>query len=83
MHRLTVVLASTRLGCIGPVITDWFLDRARAHPGFEVQLVGLGRRSAPRTKVSNRPERWPKGCRHRRSGRARVVTARGSLTSCE
>ncbi|APX32027.1 NADPH-dependent FMN reductase [Brachybacterium sp. P6-10-X1] len=47
MHRLTVVLASTRPGRTGPVIADWFLDQARGHPDFEAQLVDLAEIGLP------------------------------------
>lgn len=47
MPRLTVVLASTRPGRTGPVISDWFLELARGHRGFDVQLVDLAEIGLP------------------------------------
>ena len=41
MPKLQVVLASTREGRVGPIVGEWFMSRARAHAGFEVELVDL------------------------------------------
>ena len=39
--KLLVVVASTREERVGPVVAQWFVDRARAHGGFELQLADL------------------------------------------
>jgi NAD(P)H-dependent FMN reductase len=39
--RLAVVVTSTREERVGPVIADWFIERARAHGKFEVQPIDL------------------------------------------
>jgi NAD(P)H-dependent FMN reductase len=39
--KLAVVVVSTREARVGPVIAEWFVARARAHAGFEVELVDL------------------------------------------
>jgi NAD(P)H-dependent FMN reductase len=39
--RLLEIIASTRPGRVGLPVGEWFLDRARAHGGFEVELVDL------------------------------------------
>jgi len=41
MLKLHVIIASTRAGRHGPAIGDWFLERARAHGEFDVELVDL------------------------------------------
>ncbi len=41
MPQLHVILASTRPGRAGEPIADWFAARARAHGGFDVDLVDL------------------------------------------
>jgi NAD(P)H-dependent FMN reductase len=41
MPKLHVVVASTRPGRAGLPIAQWFLERARAHGKFEVELVDL------------------------------------------
>lgn len=44
---LQVILVSTRPGRKGPIIADWFLDQARAHGRFEIQLVDLAEVNLP------------------------------------
>jgi NAD(P)H-dependent FMN reductase len=39
--RLLEIIASTRPGRVGLPVGEWFLDQARAHGGFEVELVDL------------------------------------------
>jgi NAD(P)H-dependent FMN reductase len=39
--RLAVVVTSTREERVGPVIADWFIERARAHGKFELQPIDL------------------------------------------
>jgi NAD(P)H-dependent FMN reductase len=39
--RLVVIIASTRPERFGPVVADWFIEQARAHGGFDVDVVDL------------------------------------------
>lgn len=39
--KLNVVVCSTRPGRVGPAIGRWFEEQAKAHGGFEVELVDL------------------------------------------
>ena len=41
MPRLGVVVASVREGRLGLPIAQWFVDRARAHGGFDATLIDL------------------------------------------
>jgi NAD(P)H-dependent FMN reductase len=41
MPRLLIVIASTRPGRIGVPVGNWFMQRARAHGGFELELADL------------------------------------------
>lgn len=41
MPKLGVVVASVREGRAGLPIAQWFVDRARAHGGFDVTLIDL------------------------------------------
>ena len=41
MPRLGVVIASTREGRVGAPVAEWFMERARQHGGFDVELVDL------------------------------------------
>lgn len=41
MPKLLIIIASTRPGRIGLPVAEWFMDRAREHAGFELDLVDL------------------------------------------
>ena len=41
MLKLQIIVASTREGRSGPRVAQWFLDRAREHGKFDVELVDL------------------------------------------
>ncbi|HEX5579989.1 MAG TPA: NAD(P)H-dependent oxidoreductase [Gemmatimonadaceae bacterium] len=45
--KLQVIVASTRHGRQGPSVGAWFLDRARAHGKFDVELVDLAEMDLP------------------------------------
>lgn len=41
MSNLGVVIASVRQGRVGLPVAEWFVERARAHGGFDVTLIDL------------------------------------------
>jgi NAD(P)H-dependent FMN reductase len=45
--RLLIVIASTRPGRAGRAIGDWFVERARQHAGFEVEVADLAELNLP------------------------------------
>jgi NAD(P)H-dependent FMN reductase len=45
--KLLVIIASTRPGRIGPVIGEWFVERAREHGGFDVEVADLAEINLP------------------------------------
>src|SRR5208283_3531862 len=47
MLNLQVIVASTRLERKGPLVAAWFLDRARAHGKFDIELVDLAALNLP------------------------------------
>ncbi|HET6508432.1 MAG TPA: NAD(P)H-dependent oxidoreductase [Baekduia sp.] len=47
MPQLHVILASTRPGRAGEPIAEWFVQRARAHGAFDVELVDLAEVALP------------------------------------
>ena len=55
MPRLGVVIASTREGRVGAPVADWFLEQARAHGAFEVELVDLKAVNLPLLSEPNHP----------------------------
>lgn len=40
-HRLLIIVGSVREGRFGPVVGSWVAEQARAHGGFEVDVVDL------------------------------------------
>jgi len=46
-QQLQVILASTRPGRVGAPIARWFLEHAKAHSGFETELVDLAEWNLP------------------------------------
>jgi NAD(P)H-dependent FMN reductase len=44
---LQVIVGSTRPGRAGKAIADWFVDRARGHGGFDVEVVDLAEVDLP------------------------------------
>jgi NAD(P)H-dependent FMN reductase len=55
MPKLAVVIASTRPGRVGWPVGQWFLDRARAHGKFEVELVDLKELNLPHLDEPKHP----------------------------
>lgn len=41
MHVLQVIIASTREARLGPVVASWFVEQARRHGKFDIDLVDL------------------------------------------
>ena len=39
--KLKIITASTRPGRIGPIISNWTADQAKAHGKFDVEIVDL------------------------------------------
>ncbi len=55
MPKLNVVVASTRPGRIGYPVAQWFVDLAREHGGFDVELVDLAEVNLPLLDEPNHP----------------------------
>jgi NAD(P)H-dependent FMN reductase len=53
--RLQIVIASTRPGRVGLPVGTWFDARARAHDGFEVELIDLLELGLPFMDEPNHP----------------------------
>lgn len=39
--RVAIIVGSTRRGRFGPTVATWFVNRAREHQGFEIDVVDL------------------------------------------
>jgi NAD(P)H-dependent FMN reductase len=40
-HKLVIIVGSVREGRFGPVVSSWVAEQARAHGGFDVEVVDL------------------------------------------
>lgn len=52
---LTVIVGSTRPGRAGLPIAEWFIERARRHGGFEVEVADLAEVNLPLLDEPNHP----------------------------
>jgi NAD(P)H-dependent FMN reductase len=41
MPKLQVLMVSTRPGRVGLPVAEWFIESARQHGGFEIEVVDL------------------------------------------
>ncbi|HEX3688154.1 MAG TPA: NAD(P)H-dependent oxidoreductase [Solirubrobacteraceae bacterium] len=55
MPRLLIIIASTRPGRIGVPVANWFVEQAKAHGGFELELVDLYELDLPLLDEPNHP----------------------------
>src|SRR5450755_2873294 len=55
MPKLLTIIASTRPVRVGLPVGNWFMDRARAHGGFELELVDLRELDLPLLDEPNHP----------------------------
>lgn len=53
---LLVIIGSTRPGRIGPAFARWFVDRARRHGGFEVEVADLAEIELPMFNEAKHPK---------------------------
>jgi NAD(P)H-dependent FMN reductase len=53
--KLMVVIASTRPGRVGLPVGEWFAEHARAHAGFELEVVDLAELDLPFMDEPNHP----------------------------
>lgn len=55
MPRLGVIIASVRQGRAGQPVADWFVDLARTHGAFEVEVVDLREWALPLLEEPHHP----------------------------
>lgn len=53
--KLNIIIASTRPGRVGPSIANWIETQARAHGGFDVELVDLADFNLPLLDEATHP----------------------------
>ncbi len=75
MPTLQIVIASTRPGRVGLPVARWFEQRARAHGGFDVELVDLAEINLPFVDEPNHPRLREYTKQHTRNWSAKVEAA--------
>ena len=53
--NLLVVVASTRPGRVGLPVSQWFIEAAKAHGGFQVSVADLAEENLPLLNEPNHP----------------------------
>jgi NAD(P)H-dependent FMN reductase len=75
MPSLMIVIATTRPARAGIAVAEWFIDRARAHDAFEVDVVDLAELNLPFLDEPNHPRLGQYTQQHTRDWSARVTAA--------
>lgn len=75
MPSLMIVVGSTRPGRAGLPITQWFVERTRAHAGFDIVLVDLAELDLPLLDEPNIPRLRQYTHQHTREWSATVESA--------
>jgi NAD(P)H-dependent FMN reductase len=75
MPVLQIVIASTRPGRKGPAVAAWFEALARAHDGFEVEMVDLAGAALPLFDEPRHPRLQEYEHEHTRAWSARIGRA--------
>jgi NAD(P)H-dependent FMN reductase len=75
MRTLTVIIGSTRPGRAGLPIAEWFVDRARAHGGFRVEVADLAEIDLPLLDEPNHPRLRKYTKQHTKDWSARIERA--------
>src|SRR5436305_454845 len=75
MPRLAVIIGSTRPGRAGLPIAQWFVERARAHGGFEVEVADLAEIALPLMDEPNHPRLHRYTQQHTKDWSARIDRA--------
>ncbi|HQY98192.1 MAG TPA: NAD(P)H-dependent oxidoreductase [Phycicoccus sp.] len=75
LPRLLVIIGSTRPGRVGPAFANWFVDRARAHGGFEVEVADLAEIDLPMFNEAKHPKFGDYEHQHTKDWSATVAAA--------
>ena len=75
MPTLSIVIASTRPGRVGEPVAQWFLAHARAHAGFQADLVDLRAVELPALDEPNHPRFGNYTQEHTKGWSARIQQA--------
>ncbi|HLH59174.1 MAG TPA: NAD(P)H-dependent oxidoreductase [Streptosporangiaceae bacterium] len=75
MPTLTVIIGSTRPGRAAQPIAQWFIERARAHGGFDVEVADLAEIGLPMMDEPNHPRLREYVNQHTKDWSARIERA--------
>jgi NAD(P)H-dependent FMN reductase len=75
MPILTIIVGSIRPGRAGQPIAEWFIDRARSHGGFDVDVADLAEIRLPLMEEPNHPKLRQYTLRHTHDWSARIDRA--------
>jgi NAD(P)H-dependent FMN reductase len=75
MPILTVIVGSIRPGRAGQPVAEWFIDRARSHGGFDVDVADLAEIRLPLMEEPNHPKLRQYTLRHTHDWSARIDRA--------
>jgi NAD(P)H-dependent FMN reductase len=75
MPILTVIVGSIRPGRAGKPVAEWFIDRARAHGGFDVEVADLAEIRLPLMEEPNHPRLRQYTLQHTHDWSARIDRA--------
>jgi NAD(P)H-dependent FMN reductase len=75
MPILTVIVGSIRPGRAGQPIAQWFIDRARSHGGFDIDVADLAEIRLPLMEEPNHPKLRQYTLRHTHDWSARIDRA--------
>ncbi len=75
MPTLQIIIASTRPGRVGLPVARWFEQRARAHGGFDVEVVDLAEIDLPFVDEPNHPRLRQYTQQHTKDWSAKVEAA--------
>lgn len=75
MPTLTVIIGSTRPGRAGQPIAEWFIEHARVHGGFDVEVADLAEIGLPLFDEPNHPRLGQYLNQHTKDWSARIDRA--------
>jgi NAD(P)H-dependent FMN reductase len=75
MATLQIIIASTRPGRVGLTVGKWFIERARAHGAFELDVADLAEINLPFLDEPNHPRLHQYTKQHTKDWSARVEAA--------
>jgi NAD(P)H-dependent FMN reductase len=75
MINLKIIIASTRPGRKGPLFAKWILERAKAHPEFNVELIDLAEENLPFFDEPHHPRLQKYEHQHTKNWSAKIASA--------